>query len=130
MTKSDLTNLDDIKVLVNTFYKRIRQPENPLAQYFAHLQGDHWQAHLEKMYRFWSDRIFGTAEFAGSPPQTHATLHQRIALSDEIFDLWLTHWHATVDDLFVGPTAEVAKARAGMIKQFLAHFVLHSGQPL
>ena len=50
--KHDIGTLDDIKLLVDTFYGKIRENEL-LGPIFNGILKDRWPAHLEKMYRFW-----------------------------------------------------------------------------
>ena len=55
--KRDIENLDDIKLLVNTFYGRI-QKNLVLGPIFEEKVGGRWDQHLEKMYRFWQTILF------------------------------------------------------------------------
>ena len=49
---NDILRLEDVKILVDTFYGKIRQ-DDLLADIFNQIIQDNWSTHLEKMYRFW-----------------------------------------------------------------------------
>lgn len=104
--RSDISTLDDIKVLVNSFYSRVRV--NPvLGSIFNGVIADRWPQHLEKMYRFWQTVLLEEHTYQGRPFVPHATL----PLQAVHFESWLKLWHDTVDEFFEGPLAEDAKDR-------------------
>jgi hemoglobin len=48
----DITDLEDIKILVNTFYSKV-QEDGLIGPIFNQKMAGRWPEHLEKMYRFW-----------------------------------------------------------------------------
>jgi hemoglobin len=44
--------------------------------------------------------------------RVHIDLHQKEPLTQAHFERWLAHFNATVDEMFVGPKAHLAKERA------------------
>jgi hemoglobin len=112
----DIETMDDIKLLVDTFYGQVRV--NPLlGPVFAGVIQDRWPAHLEKMYRFWQTVLFQENTYNGAPFRPHAQL----PVSQVHFDTWLQLWHGTVDRFFAGEKAEEAKWRGGkMAVMFLS----------
>ncbi|QHL86523.1 globin [Nibribacter ruber] len=105
--KEDITNIEDIKVLVDEFYTLVRQDEL-LAPIFLFRLNTYWQAHLEKMYTFWNAALFGVKGYVGNPFAKHATM----PVEGEHFNRWMALFTATVDRYFEGPVAEEAKNRA------------------
>ncbi len=67
------------------------------------------------MYDFWETTLFHTAAYKGNPMQVHKALNEKLALQKEHFDVWLSLFKKTVDELFVGTIAELAKQRAQSI---------------
>ncbi len=108
--KKDLEGIEDIKVMVNDFYDRIKSDEL-LAPIFNFRLSTHWDPHLEKMYTFWNAILFGVKEYNGQPFLKHATME----LSPEHFDHWISLFNSTVNTHFEGPIAEEAKIRASVI---------------
>ena len=102
--KKDIQDLNDIKLLVDTFYGKVR--ENPmLKDIFNTIIQDRWPEHLAKMYNFWQTVLLEEHTYYGSPFVPHANLPVDL----EHFDKWLLLFNSTVDDLFEGEKAEKAK---------------------
>ncbi len=113
--KKDIENLDDIKLMVDEFYGRVKQ--NPLiGPIFIGVIKDNWPAHLEKLYRFWQTVLLSEPTYSGSPFKPHAHL----PVSKKHFDVWLGLFNQTVNEHFAGPVADEAKWRAQkMAEMFL-----------
>ena len=93
--KNDITTIDDIKLLVDSFYGKVRE-DDLLADIFNNKIEDRWPQHLEKMYRFWQTVLLEEHTYFGSPFVPHA----KLPVSAEHFERWLKLFYATVDDLF------------------------------
>jgi hemoglobin len=104
MHLQDIQTLDDVKLLVNTFYEKVREDET-LADIFNERIGNRWPEHLEKMYRFWQTVLLEDHTYFGAPFPPHANL----PVQHFHFERWLKLFHATADDLFKGEKAEEAK---------------------
>lgn len=102
--KTDIKNIDDIKLLVDTFYDNIRK-DDLLAEIFNDKIEDRWPQHLDKMYKFWQTVLLGEHTYFGSPFVPHAKLPVDLMH----FERWLALFDATVDELFAGEKAERAK---------------------
>lgn len=103
----DIENLEDIKLLVDTFYDRIRQ-DDMLGIIFNQNIQDRWPEHLNKMYRFWQTILLSESTYDGRPFPPHAHL----PIKQVHFDHWLALFSATIDCLFQGEKTEEAKWRA------------------
>jgi hemoglobin len=121
-----LESLDDIKLLVNEFYRKV-QADELIGPVFAARIGDHWQPHLEKMYTFWQTLLLEEHSYTGRPFPPHATL----PIAGEHFERWLTLFTETTDQLFTGEKAAEAKWRAARIAETfqakLHYFRTHPG---
>ncbi len=106
-SKAPISTLDDIRLLVDTFYSKVRADEL-LKDIFNGVIQDRWPEHLEKMYRFWQTILLEERTYSGSPFPPHAQL----PVTKEHFDRWLQLFYETLDELFTGATAEEARWRA------------------
>lgn len=102
--KKDISNISDIRLLVDTFYDKIREDEL-LAGIFNSKIADRWPEHLEKMYRFWQTVLLEEHTYNGSPFLPHA----KLPVDATHFERWLSIFNATIDSLFTGALAEKAK---------------------
>jgi len=107
MAKVEILNLDDVKLLVDTFYAGI-QKDQLLGPIFNSVIQDRWPVHLEKMYRFWQTVLLEEHTYFGSPFLPHA----KLPVGKEHFEQWLQLFYRTIDELFAGRKAEEAKWRA------------------
>lgn len=118
--QAELLTLADIKILVDTFYERIRN-DNLLAPVFDERIQDKWPDHLEKMYSFWQTVLLEEHTYLGSPFVPHANL----PVNHEHFERWMALFTKTVDELFTGLKAEEAKWRAAKMAELFEAKITH-----
>lgn len=127
--KQDITKIEDIKLLVDSFYARIRK-DDLLKDIFNSRIQDRWPEHLEKMYRFWQTVLLEEHTYYGSPFVPHA----RLPVALQHFDQWVKLFHETVDALFAGEKATRAKWQgARMAEMFhakIAYYKTNSIEPI
>ncbi|WP_266202990.1 group III truncated hemoglobin [Pontibacter kalidii] len=127
--KQDILTLDDVKLLVDTFYTRVRA-DALLGPIFDERIQDRWARHLDIMYRFWQTVLLEELTYQGSPGAKHITL----PVGAEHFDRWISIFYATLDELFSGEKAEEAKWRAQKMADMFAskieYYKQHSGRSI
>jgi hemoglobin len=123
--QNDISNRDDIKTLVDHFYTKVRRDET-IGYLFNDVAKVNWEHHLPRMYDFWENIIFQTGTFTGNPMVAHAQLHQKSPLTPAHFERWLQLFLETVNELFEGEKAELAKQRAQSIATMMQIKVLHA----
>jgi len=104
--KKDISSIEDIQILVDSFYGKIRLNEL-LGPIFNGVIQDRWPQHLKKMYSFWQTVLLDERTYDGRPFPPHANL----PVEQLHFDTWLKLWHETVNEYFDGPLADEAKWR-------------------
>lgn len=100
----DIEKLEDVKVLVDAFYGKVRE-DHLIGSIFNDIIQDRWPEHLEKMYRFWQTVLLEEHTYSGRPFVPHLNM----PIEKEHFTRWLELFFETVDELFVGQKAELAK---------------------
>ncbi len=121
MDKSqDILTLDDVKLLVDTFYNKVAEDEL-LAPIFIDRLGDNWLPHLQKMYTFWQTVLLEEYTYNGAPFPPHA----RLPVDENHFNQWLNLFAQTVDTLFTGDKANEAKWRAAKMAQMFQHKIAY-----
>ncbi|MBX2821806.1 MAG: group III truncated hemoglobin [Rhodothermaceae bacterium] len=114
----EIENEVDIKRLVDAFYSRVRE-DDLLRPVFEEVAGIDWESHLPRMYAFWETVLLNRAAYKGNPVLKHVNLARKTTLSETHFTQWLRLWNQTVDQLFQGPRAQVAKERASMMSTIM-----------
>ncbi|UNZ00506.1 group III truncated hemoglobin [Zhouia spongiae] len=116
----DISGIEDIKLLVNSFYENVRKNEL-LSPIFNNIIKDAWDTHLEKMYSFWQTVLLDEHTYYGSPFMPHAEL----PVDKHHFDTWLELFRKTIDTHFQGEKAEEAKWRAEKMAQMFYFKIDH-----
>lgn len=114
--KKDIATIEDIQLLVNSFYGKIRVDEL-LGPIFNGVIKDRWPQHLQKMYRFWQTVLLDEHTYNGRPFPPHA----KLPVEKLHFETWLKLWHHTIEEHFEGALADEARWRGNkMATMFLS----------
>jgi hemoglobin len=112
----DIEQRADCEALVRAFYGRALT--DPIIGWlFTDVARLDLEAHVPAIASFWETILLGTKSYDGSPFPPHADLHARVGLKAGHFGRWLALWTMTVDELFAGERAELAKAHAVRVAQ-------------
>lgn len=109
--KHDIENREDVMLLVNTFYNKVKHDET-IGHFFNQVVKVNWEMHLPLMYDFWENIIFHKGGYTGNPMLIHKQLNEKSAMQKMHFDRWLQFFNETVNELFEGELAEQTKQRA------------------
>lgn len=109
--KQDIETRNDIMKFVDSFYSKILNDKD-IGFIFNDVAQLNMNEHMSKMYDFWETTIFHNNVYKGNPMVVHLDLNKNIPLTKLHFETWLALFNATVDDLFSGENAELAKSRA------------------
>lgn len=116
MNKAMLCTEQEVVLLVNTFYARVKHDPLIGPIFTQHIQD--WPTHLETMVDFWSSVLRGTARFRGMPMVTHSRLE---GITPEHFQRWLSLFRQTTHDLNNVALRERANDLSSRIAQSLWH---------
>lgn len=115
MTSPDLETRADIDHLIVEFYKVvIHDPE--IGHHFDGLDLD---LHIPIICDFWEKILFGNPVYFNNPLTVHQKLHERFPLRPEHFLRWVEIFSQTVDEIYSGEMADLAKFRARAIADSL-----------
>jgi hemoglobin len=109
--KHDIQSRLHIEQLVNAFYEKVKT-DDVIGYIFNDVRKVNWETHLPVMYQFWDNAIFYSGGYFGNPLKSHQSLHSVAHLRTEHFQRWIQLFVQTVNELFKGERAEVAKQRA------------------
>lgn len=116
--QNDIENRQDIELLIRSFYDKVIK-DDTIGYIFNDVARVNWDVHLPIMYNFWENVIFQAGTYRGNPMQLHKELNMKEPLTTEHFKQWLILFTTTVDELFAGPKAELAKQRAMSISTMI-----------
>lgn len=109
--KKDLENRKDIELLITTFYDKVKA-DDTIGYIFNEIAKVNWEKHLPIMFDFWENVLFFTGGYNGNPMIVHQHLNRVVPLTQQHFKQWEKLFTETVDELFDGTNAILAKQRA------------------
>lgn len=112
--KKDIANREDLLLLVTEFYKKLLADDS-ISYLFTDVAKIDLTHHLPVLVDFWDNILFQSNTYQKNAMQPHMVLHQKSPLRKHHFDTWLNYFIQTVDELFDGEKAFLAKERARSI---------------
>ena len=109
--KNDIQNRADIELLVRSFYDKVKT-DDTIGYIFNDIARVNWEKHFPVMFDFWENVLFYTGVYNGNPLVIHQHLNRVVPLKLEHFNQWNKLFTQTVDELFEGNNAMLAKQRA------------------
>lgn len=122
--KKDLANREDIELLVQQFYEKVRA-DDMIGFIFNDIAKVNWEKHLPVMYDFWENVLFYTGSYEGNPMIVHQHINRVVPLTRDHFLRWYQLFAQTVDELFEGDNAALAKQRAFSISTVMQIKIIH-----
>ena len=110
----DLATIADVEILVSAFYERAMMDEH-IGLFFTEAVPLKLKEHLPKIVKFWSSILLDTNVYRDNPMLKHIALSQKMKIQESHMTRWLTLWKSTIDRLYEGPKADLAKSRSEQI---------------
>jgi hemoglobin len=109
--KKDISSREDLLLLVTRFYDKLLGDDS-ISYLFTDIAKINLDHHLPVLVDFWDNILFGADSYRKNAMQPHMDLHAKSPLLPHHFDTWLLYFSQTVDELFEGEKAFMAKERA------------------
>ncbi|CAN5307383.1 group III truncated hemoglobin [soil metagenome] len=109
--KNDILNREDIVLLMDEFYKKLLADEG-IAYIFTDVAKINMIHHMPVLADFWEMILFQKGDYQKNVMLIHQQLNSKTSLTKEHFNTWLNYFMKSVDELFTGTNAELAKQRA------------------
>lgn len=109
--KRDIETREDLFSLMEAFYKKLLADDR-INFIFTEIAKINMLSHLPVLVDFWDMVLFNSDTYSKNVMKLHMELHQKYPLNKEHFNVWLGYFNETVDELFDGERAVMAKQRA------------------
>lgn len=109
--KKAITNREDVELLMNAFYEKLLADDR-ISYIFTGVAKINIKTHIPIITDFWESVLLGKNVYHNNTMKIHLDLNGKTSLTKLHFEIWLTHFNATVDFLFEGDVALLAKQRA------------------
>jgi hemoglobin len=104
----DIQDRADCERLVRAFYGKAMEDEL-IGWIFTDVAHLDLEEHVPVITSFWETVLLGNQSYHGGAFGVHARLHEKAGLRKAHFERWLILWCQTVDELFDGERAAMAK---------------------
>lgn len=121
----DIETREDIFRLLEQFYMKAI-PDAIIGYFFTSVVKLDLTTHLPVITDFWEMVILNGNRYKKNAIAIHAGMHRLSAMKDEHFDRWIKLFTETVDEMFVGEKAELAKQRAVSIATVMKIKIVHA----
>lgn len=107
----DISTREDIELLMRNFYNKLLNDER-IRYIFTDVAKINIEEHIPIIADFWESVLLNQNVYHNNPMKIHVALNEKTELTKEHFLVWLSHFNTTVDELFSGNIALLAKQRA------------------
>lgn len=114
----DIESRKDIELLMATFYEKVKK-DDTIGYIFNDIAKVNWEHHIPIICDFWETLLLNAASYTKNAMAVHYTLNRKVPLEERHFQRWLQLFFETVDDLFTGDIATMAKKRAKSIASLM-----------
>ncbi|MBP6431237.1 MAG: group III truncated hemoglobin [Ferruginibacter sp.] len=101
----------DIELLITQFYEQVKK-DNTIGYIFTDIVKLNWEHHIPIIVDFWETILLDNPVYKKNAMEVHYDLNKKIPLQPIHFTSWVTLFSNTIDELFIGPKAILAKTRA------------------
>lgn len=112
--KEDIQNRNDIEKLITHFYTKVK-PDPVIGFIFTQVVDMDWEHHIPVIVDFWETILLDNPVYKKNAMEVHYSLDKKIPLQKIFFDTWLGLFTSSVDELYEGKIAALAKTRAKSI---------------
>ncbi len=110
----DISSRADIAALVNRFYEQVKVDE-VIGFIFTKVIPMDWEHHIPVITDFWETILLDNIVYKKNAMEVHYEVNKKIPLQKEHFDRWILLFNGTVDEMYSGVKATLAKTRASSI---------------
>ncbi|WP_276502877.1 group III truncated hemoglobin [Terrimonas pollutisoli] len=110
----DIQSRKDIELLMTAFYEKVKN-DDAIGFIFNDIARVNWDHHIPIICDFWETLLLDAASYKKNAMEVHYILNRKVPFQEIHFEQWLKFFFETVDQLFSGKIANMAKTKAKSI---------------
>ena len=122
--KRDIETRADIELFLTSFYDKVKLDET-IGIIFTEVVPVNWSHHIPVITDFWETILLDNPVYRKNAMEVHYSLNKIFPLQKKHFEAWLRIFNATLDDMFTGDKASLAKKRALSIASLMEHKIVN-----
>lgn len=112
--KRDIEKRQDIEEFITRFYEKVKLNAT-IGFIFNDVVQMNWEKHIPLIVDFWETILLDKPVYHNNAMEVHYHLNKKLPLQKEHFETWLLLFNTSVDELYEGKIATLAKTRAKSI---------------
>ena len=116
----DIKNRKDIELFIRAFYNKVKSDET-IGIIFTEVVHMNWEHHIPLITDFWETIVLDNPVYKNNTMEIHYTLNKIFPLQEKHFTAWLHLFNSTLDEMYEGKIALLAKKRAAGIAALMQH---------
>ncbi len=125
----DIQSREDIELLMTRFYDKVKK-DDTIGYIFNEVAKVNWDHHIPIICDFWETLLLDAAKYRNNAMAVHYALNRKEPFEEKHFDRWLFLFNETVDQLFEGNIADMAKKKAKSIASLMLFRMKQENQGL
>ncbi len=126
---NDITTRADIEKVIISFYEKVKQ-DKTIGFIFNDVVQINWATHIPVIVDFWDSILLDNPVYSKNAMEVHFDINKKTPLQKEHFKSWVRLFTTTVDELFEGKTAALAKTRAKSIASVMQLKMNSNNKPI
>jgi len=116
--KRDIETRADIEGFIRAFYEKVIK-DPAIGRIFTEIFPLNWAHHIPLITDFWETILLDNPVYKKNAMQVHYEMNNTFPFKQEHFDAWLRIFDTTLDEMYAGEKASLAKKRALGIAQLM-----------
>lgn len=114
ISKRDIENRADLEKLLENFYKKVFK-DDLISHFFTDVVPLNLETHIPVIADFWESVLLDGRGYRKNVMEIHLNISEKFKIEKEHLDRWVKIFSETIDELFEGAKASLAKQRAASI---------------
>ena len=114
ISKRDIENRADLERLLEVFYRKVFK-DDLISHFFTEVVPLNLETHIPVITDFWESVLLDGRGYRKNVMEIHLNISEKSKIDKEHLDRWVKIFSETVDELFEGAKASLAKQRAASI---------------
>ena len=110
----DIENRSDIELLLNRFYTKVFE-DDLISHFFKEVVPLDLETHIPVIADFWESVLLDAKGYRKNVMEVHLNISQKSKIEKKHLDRWVELFTETVNELFEGHKATIARQRATSI---------------
>ena len=128
INKRDIENRADLERMLGAFYKKVFK-DDLISHFFIEVVPLNLETHIPVIADFWESVLLDGRGYRKNVMEIHLKISEKSKIEKEHLDRWVKIFSETVDELFEGAKASLAKQRAASIATMM-HIKIDYPNPL